>query len=71
MFSDKQKAFDRNIVLVENEQIYSDNKKVAEKLNNVFIEAVENLEIKPFKLNTEGTCSDQIDQIVKQIRTSP
>ena len=36
LFSDKHKAFDRNIVIVENDQIYSDNKEVAEKLNNFF-----------------------------------
>ena len=42
LFSDKQKALDRNIVIVENGNIFSDNKEVAEKLNNFFIEAVEN-----------------------------
>ena len=63
MFSEKQQVLDRNIVIIENEKIYSDNKEVAEKLNNFFIETVENLEIDPFILQTENNCSEQFDQI--------
>ena len=71
LFSDKQKILDRNIVIAENDTIYSDNKEVAEKLNNFFIEAVENLEIEPFELNNELICSDQIENIVKQYELHP
>ena len=63
MFSDKQKALDRNIAIVENETIFSDNKEVAEKLNNFFIDAVENLGIKPFEVNKGNAYSDAIDEI--------
>ena len=71
LFSDKQKILDRNIVIAENDTIYSDNKEVAEKLNNFFIEAVENLEIEPFELNNELICSDHIENIVKQYELHP
>ena len=71
LFSDKQKILDRNIVIAENDTIYSDSKEVAEKLNDFFIEAVENLEIEPFELNNELICSDQIENIVKQYELHP
>ena len=74
LFSDKQKVLDRNIVIVENGIVYTDNKEVAEKLNNYFIEAVTNLEIEPFEINTQNICSDQIDQleeIFKQYELHP
>ena len=71
LFSDKQKALDRNIVIVENKKIFSDNKEVAEKLNNFFIEAVENLGIEPFEVNIGNTCSDEIDDILKQYELHP
>ena len=40
LFSDKQKPLERNIVIMEDKQILSDNAEVAEKLNNYFIDAV-------------------------------
>ena len=48
LFSDKQKSFQRDIILVENEKITSNKQEVAEKLNNFFIEAVENLDIESY-----------------------
>ena len=77
LFSGKQKALDRNIVIVENDKICSDNKDVAEKLINFFIEAVENLEIEPFEMNMGNTGSheideiDEIDEILKQYELHP
>ena len=71
LFSDKQKALDRNILIVENENIFSDNKEVAEKLNNFFIDAVENLGIEHFGLNMSNVYSDEIDDILKQYELHP
>ena len=72
LFSDKQKLLDRNIIIIENNKIYSDNKEVAEKLNNFFIEAVDHLEIEPFEINvTDEVHSDQIEEIVKQYESHP
>ena len=72
LFSNKQKTLDRNIVIAENDTIYSDNKEIAEKLNNYFIEAVENLEIEPYNLNIiENDYSDDIEKIVKHYESHP
>ena len=62
LFSDKMKAIESDIVLVENEIITSDNKEVAEKFNNFFNEAVENLDIELFLTEYTGdrlTCNLQ------------
>ena len=37
-----------DIIIVENGEAISDKKEVAEKLNNFFIEAVDNLGIEPY-----------------------
>ena len=47
LFSDKQKLLDKNIVIMEDGIIYSNNTQIAEKLNKFFIEAVDHLEIEP------------------------
>ena len=65
LFSDKQKVLDRNFVIVENDKIFSDNKEVAEKLNNFFIDAVENLGIEAFGVDMGNVSSDEIDKILK------
>ena len=62
LFSDKMKAIESDIILVENEIITSDNKEVAEKFNNFFNEAVENLDIELFQTEFTGdrlTCNLQ------------
>ena len=71
LFSDKQKVLDRNIVIVESDNIFSDNKEVAEKLNNFFIDAVENLGIEPFRVDMGNVSSDEIDEILKQYELHP
>ena len=45
LFSNKQNVSQKNIMIVENDKITSNNEEVAEKLNNFFVNAVENLEI--------------------------
>ena len=48
MFSDKQKVRQRNIILIEDETVISENSAVAEKLNDYFIDVIENLEIEHY-----------------------
>ena len=49
LFSDKQKGTQRNITIVENNVVITDN-------GEVFIEAVDNLEIEPFITTYGKTC---------------
>ena len=51
LFSDKQKERQRNIILIEDDLVISENNKVAEKLNNYFIDVIENLEIEHYNVN--------------------
>ena len=48
LFSNKQHILQKNITLVEKDEITSNDKEVAEKLNIFFTEAVKNLEINPY-----------------------
>ena len=48
LFSSKNLNNQKRIVIVEDDKITSKDKDVAEKLNDFFIKAVENLEIEPF-----------------------
>ena len=69
----KQKT---NIMLVENEDIITDKEKVAETLNNYFVEAVQNLHIEKFndeqdeELRTENI-NDKIENILTRYRSHP
>ena len=78
LFSDKQKALPRDIILVENDVIISEKKDVAEKLNNFFIEAVDNLNIEAYLPTytdhiefTEDTVSDDIQVIINKYKNHP
>ena len=67
LFSDKQKSLQSDIVLVENDIITSDKKDVADKLNTFFTEAVENMGIQTYVLETTdeikaGTLVEIMDQ---------
>ena len=55
LFTGKSKS-QANITLVENEQIITEKVEIAEKLNNYFIEAVQNLEIEMFNTSGEKKC---------------
>ena len=72
LFSDKQKLLDKNIVIMEDGIIYSDNTQVAEKLNKFFIEAVNQLEIEPC-VSEESiiACVGNIEEIVKKYTYHP
>ena len=72
LFSGKHKVLEKNIVILEGEKIISDNLEVAEKLNNFFIDAVENLDIE--HVETEGGHTesyDIIDDILRQYKGHP
>ena len=72
LFLDKQKLLEKNIMIMEDGIIYSDNAKVAEKLNKFFIEAVNNLEIEPYlPLETIDACVGNIEEIVKKYNHHP
>ena len=76
LFSDKQHDIKRNIVIVENNSVISDNKEVAEKFNTFFIEAVDSLNIEPFNSpnynNSDLECDhDNIDIIINRYKTHP
>ena len=57
------------ITIIDNGTVISDNNEVAEILNNYFIEAVENLEIKKFKSENEFPKSDNVDENIEGIIT--
>ena len=75
LFSDKTKL-KCNITIIENGNVTTEKKEVAEILNNYFIEAVQNLEIE--RLNSDENhiihpeiINDVIDDIVKKYKSHP
>ena len=72
LLSNKHDVSQKNIIIVEKETIISNNTEVAEKLNNFFIEAVENLEIEPFVPHNDNRIyTESIHEIVKKYETHP
>ena len=71
LFSDKQNILERNIVIMEDKNIFSDNAEVAEKLNNFFIDAVQSLKIEPFASENEISACGDIEEIIKQYERHP
>ena len=53
LFSDKLNACEKVITLIEDDAVISDEKAVAEKLNNYFDDIMENLDIEPFIETTD------------------
>ena len=75
LLSDKV-SLKKNITLIENNNVISNNREVAEIMNNYFIEAVENLEIEQFALLEDvpisgDTNDENIDNIVKKYQLHP
>ena len=68
LFSNKQNVSRKNIVIVEDNMIISKNEEVAEKLNNFFVKAVENLEIEQF---ADSSQMDDIKDIIKIYEIHP
>ena len=70
LFSDKQKVR-KKIILIENDTIISDDKEVAEKMNNFFITAVSNLNIEDlFPVNDNVNCKE-ISGILEKFQNHP
>ena len=65
LFSDKQKGIQSDIIIVENGVTTSDKTKVAEKLNNFFVEAVDNLGIEPHIIQNNNVSKNTQDIIGK------
>ena len=62
----------RNITIIENNRVYTENEEVAEKFNIYFTKAVENLEIEPFTVVEEvSMISGSISEIVKTYASHP
>ena len=76
LFTGKSKTKSK-ITLIKGEEIISDEQKVAETLNNYFIEAVQNLDIKKFygiqEDTNDGDLSPEkkIEQILKRYEFHP
>ena len=76
LFTGKSKSKSK-ITLIKGEEIISDEQKVAETLNNYFIDAVQNLDIKKFYGIEEDTNDSdlspekKIDQIIKRYEFHP
>ena len=47
LFSEKQKGLQHEFILVENDEVISDEQDFAEKMNNLFVDVTENLGIEP------------------------
>ena len=72
LFSDKKSSLQSNIVIIEDDIVYTEKLQVAEKLNNFFVEAVENLEIEPFTvICDEDIISENIPEIIKMYENHP
>ena len=65
--------FQNKIILIENDEIISDNKEVAQKLNNFFESAVKSLGIieNQSLLSTSNGIDDPIDRIIKKYEIHP
>ena len=67
LFTGKSKL-KTNIALIEKDELITDNVKVAETLNNYFIEAVQNLDIEKCDLEeVEEITSENTDKIIESI----
>ena len=72
LFSDKMKTLQRDIIIVENDIITSDDEGVAEKLNKLFIEAVENLDIETYVIgNVKDTLTGNLQEIIDKYENHP
>ena len=69
LFCDNHNSSLRNIVIVDEGIIISDNKEVAEKLNKYFIESVDNLAIEPFLPHGHKNTDGDIEEIIRKYST--
>ena len=75
LFSDKQDIKNRNIIIIENNTVISNKTDLAEKFNNYFVDAVENLEIEHLVSNDEDASiiehEDVVDTIIRKYTSHP
>ena len=72
LFSSKCSVSQKNIVIVDKNIITSKNDEVAEKLNNFFIKAVDNLGIEPFVPTGKNNIqTESIEEIIKRYERHP
>ena len=72
LFSDKKSTLQSNINIIEDNIVYTEKIEVAEKLNNFFVEAVDNLDIEPFTFVCENdVISQNIPEMVKMYESHP
>ena len=71
--SNKQKIFQKDFILVENEIVTSNATEVAEKMNNFFINVIENLDIEHFveESTNEMIPHGSTENIVKEYSKHP
>ena len=72
MLSDKKNLSHNCITIIGDDIVYTGKKEVAEKLNNFFMNAVDDLEIEPFECVTDaGIFSGNIPEIIKRYQKHP
>ncbi len=72
LFSDKQKDFQKDFILIDNDEIISDDKLVAEKMNNYFMDVIDSLDIEPFiKIDKSESYYNSIENIVEKYSDHP
>ena len=73
LFSDKQKDLQHEFILIENDEVISDEQDIAEKMNYFFVDVTENLGIEPFIAKTENEqhFCNSIEDIVKRYSQHP
>ena len=71
--SDKQKIYQEDLILVENQKVSSNATEVAEKMNNFFIDVIENLDIEHFVKQpiNEIAPQDPIENILEMYSQHP
>ena len=69
LFSNKQKGLKCDIILTKDGNIITNKHEIAEKLNCLFAQAVDNLEIDPFAPDQSG--NDEIENILKRYESHP
>ena len=70
LFSDEKSSTQNNITIIDNGIVYTEQKEVAEKLNNFFADAVDDLEIEPYVTDT-SILSNNIPDIIERYSNHP
>ena len=72
-FSDKQKIIQKEFILIEKDEVITNEKEVAEKMNNFFIETIEDLQIESFTPTNVNTINPNniIENIILKYEMHP